>query len=980
MENTSLKITISEYFQLLVTAGDLRVQADEATGLVTQLTKLKASQEKLKEARIKYNTLRAQWEIAFEPAKLAYEKAVQLKASLNTNVDIPMYGFLEGKKHGKNNIRAVRIAKLCAELETLSADTTPGTNKSSGSSEKVGAETSGVDDVHPTTPSPASEAGVPDIPAPLGQVTVVTVPMPASPVCAPPTPSLATFQANKSSLASVIPPPDTSTFISPNPSAPTTESLGLAPLVPPKPAQKPIHSNSGPPAAEPYPTAFPVDRDPTTQTASQVLVQPLHADASPTPKRGPPAPDGKVSIKTTSSATQPPVVDGPSPAPIPHVPYISLTSIPAVLSSQSTVIATPTPVHTLDTHAPPTDAPVHVTAPPVINVCVPSAATAPDAAPHLPPPAGASTGIVEAINPHGGLSSFPKTGDTGALTSVNGFPSLLDARSPSLPNWGYSETHATPSQNPQQNSNRFNFNFNTYTHLMDQNFVATPNHPDINLSPGQQPQMTSLLGTDFVFNDMTLPGGQDHPGLSFNVAYNMFKTLPSTQVGPTPARRRKQRSEAGPSKHATAAGGSSFIMFTPATMSTPTIEGKHISPPSHLATSSATPDEAGKDRNTAPKAEGHDDTNDDDNEEALAKKVEKAWKPAIKLLPQGIPLFKVYVELINPLALSHFKHRRIDLPVTYMLDLPAKIMKCPSMWVGKAEDKLKMVANEWDQYLKDRTPMSAESKNLITKYASILPRALTYSREVVLYILTTSHGNIICPYHRWVSKKLENDLQFETHVPGHYSVTGVPGILRIKRLIKCAKEVASKVVEVGKLFLSDQQPMPPAPKEDPSETEEEDKPLERKPGELHCGCIEDEVLLELILWKSTLQQSPSTGIVETWQDVFLHPRDRTFVMRAYTFWMGLKADILYEYDAEGNHRDMVDITQYQIKFFGDRLERAMNDREDLSGIISGIQDMGMVSFDNDDDNDDNEEEEEEEEEEDQDQVEVKKGTEAVTTA
>ncbi|KAJ3553131.1 hypothetical protein NP233_g12719 [Leucocoprinus birnbaumii] len=506
--------------------------------------------------------------------------------------------------------------------------------------------------------------------------------------------------------------------------------------------------------------------------------------------------------------------------------------------------------------------------------------------------------------------------------------------------------------------------------------------------------MKLLLGTDFVLNDMTLPGGQDHPGLSFDAAYKTFEAALPILVRQSPSNGHQIPTPMCDPKRKRLEGNS-FIMFTPSTMSTPvtmtnpaamfipammstpvtmTNPAAMSTPPTTstpatmstpaLATSSAITNEVGKGGSSAP---NHEVKDDDDNEEALAKKLEKPPKAAVKLLPQEVPPFKPYVEPINPLALSHFKHRSIDLPVTYMSDLPAKVMKRPSMWVGKAGDKLQMVADEWDQYLKDRTPMSAESKNLITKYASILPRALTYSREVALYILTTSHGNIICPYHRWVSKKLENDIQFETHVPNHYFVTGVPGISRIKRLIKRTKEVVSKVVEVGKFFImSGEQPVPPTANKDAAELEEEDKPLERKPGELHCGCIEDEVLLELILWKTTLQQSPSTGIVETWQDAFLHPRDRTFVLRAHTFWAGLTADKLYEYDADGNHRDIVDITQYQIAYLTDRLERAKNDREDLSGIIPGIKDMEMVSFDDD-----------EEEGEGQGQVEGKKESEGM---
>ncbi|KAJ3556942.1 hypothetical protein NP233_g11864 [Leucocoprinus birnbaumii] len=184
MEMSPLKIAVHEYLELLVIAGDLRVQADEATGLVTQLTKSKASPEKLKEARIKYNALRAQWEIAFEPAKIAYEKAAQLKADLlDHETDIPSYDFLAGKRRGKNDVRADRIAELRAQLVIPSLDASSGINGPSEASQKTADKTSGVNVVRPTTPTPASEAGVPDVPATSAQVAVAT---PASGDHAPP--------------------------------------------------------------------------------------------------------------------------------------------------------------------------------------------------------------------------------------------------------------------------------------------------------------------------------------------------------------------------------------------------------------------------------------------------------------------------------------------------------------------------------------------------------------------------------------------------------------------------------------------------------------------------------------------------------------------------------------------------------------------------------------------------------------------------
>ncbi|KAJ3562064.1 hypothetical protein NP233_g9810 [Leucocoprinus birnbaumii] len=93
MENTSLKVAVREYLKLLVAACDLRVQADEATKLVTLLSKSKSSQEEIRPHRIRYHTLYAQWDIAMEPVKLAYQKAIGLKREfLDDDVSIPSFG------------------------------------------------------------------------------------------------------------------------------------------------------------------------------------------------------------------------------------------------------------------------------------------------------------------------------------------------------------------------------------------------------------------------------------------------------------------------------------------------------------------------------------------------------------------------------------------------------------------------------------------------------------------------------------------------------------------------------------------------------------------------------------------------------------------------------------------------------------------------------------------------------------------------
>jgi len=55
-------------------------------------------------------------------------------------------------------------------------------------------------------------------------------------------------------------------------------------------------------------------------------------------------------------------------------------------------------------------------------------------------------------------------------------------------------------------------------------------------------------------------------------------------------------------------------------------------------------------------------------------------------------------------------------------------------------------------------------------------------------------------------------------------------------------------------------------------------PHSHQEGYLYCGCLKDEVLLGLILWKLTVQQSPTTGIKETLQNQFLPFHQHTFFL------------------------------------------------------------------------------------------------------
>ncbi|KAJ3561052.1 hypothetical protein NP233_g10434 [Leucocoprinus birnbaumii] len=969
MESSALKVAVREYLELLVTVCSLKVQADEATKLVTQLSKSKASPGEIKAHRMRYHTLYVQWESAMEPAKLAYQKAVGLKEkSVDDEVSIPSFNFLEGKK--RNNDRALRLIELQAQLAAASADTKSGDTGPTMSSQIPGVETPEVNGAAAEGIDSAGKNSLPNaapvISQPSAQETGDFVVQTAD------LPSRTTGSATKDTDATSIT-PETGT---PGLAAPSLGSAILqAPVaataaaeapasVPATPAPQVVHA-SPPPAPTP-PIAIP-----TAQTIPQVRVTSSSAgnlaglvehtvpnlttpiDAPPIPSVR--APSLELLQARTSASYAPLPVDSVHPS----VTATMGTSPASVQAPPNARLPVYTPAYTTQPHV--AHPPPHTLNPSVASV---GPLTANDVSPN-PPALDTGRGSILPTGAGGNSVGFLNTANKGGARDLSS-GALVNTGS----NFRQWEQTGTEGAIP-------NFDgaaFGGYPYATGQGLPGSS-------SGGEHRQMTMLLGNDFVFNDMSLPSNHNHPGLSFDSIYNSFDAIPTAASAsdnppdqPKPSvpikrssdvdnddRPAKKTAKKGNRQRASKSSGRSkaadpFIMFTPGTSG----ENSPQPPPPDTSSNTAVDQDSGKKKahgkqRTNGKKDGDDD--DDDNEAELAEASKAMAKARLELLPQDIPPFK-------PLFGASETSRLL------FNETPNR----PSMWFGIKKGKFEMVSDEWDEYLKNGTPISARSKNLITKYASILPRALTYSREVALYILTTDHGNIICPYHRWVSKKIANDVQFETQKPNHYFVTGVPGISRVKRVVKNVQQAVSKVADVVKSFATGNEPRPPTPpKEDPTKAED-DKPLEREEGKLHCGCIEDEVLLDLILWKSTLQQSPATGIVETWQDTFLEPRDRTFALRAYTFWTGLKADHLYEFGANGKRRDMIDITKYQIRFFRKRLQSLERNEKDLSGIIPDFEDLDTISFtddeeDDDEEDDDEEDDDEEEEEGDEDEFE-----------
>ncbi|KAJ3562492.1 hypothetical protein NP233_g9537 [Leucocoprinus birnbaumii] len=172
-------------------------------------------------------------------------------------------------------------------------------------------------------------------------------------------------------------------------------------------------------------------------------------------------------------------------------------------------------------------------------------------------------------------------------------------------------------------------------------------------------------------------------------------------------------------------------------------------------------------------------------------------------------------------------------------------------------------------------------RKLIRWEASLLGRAMLESRETALHLMTSDDSNILCAYHAHVKKdKVVHD-QAEGKDRGWRFFTGVPFVRN-----------ASKGSTAS---------------------------ANRRPGHLHCGCKEEEVLIEAILRKTTILKSSSTGNEETMQDEHLKPFERSFFTRAFMAWTGLKPGHFFRKNDSGKVQTYGDLLESQIAILEERL-------------------------------------------------------------
>ncbi|KAJ3564206.1 hypothetical protein NP233_g8442 [Leucocoprinus birnbaumii] len=191
------------------------------------------------------------------------------------------------------------------------------------------------------------------------------------------------------------------------------------------------------------------------------------------------------------------------------------------------------------------------------------------------------------------------------------------------------------------------------------------------------------------------------------------------------------------------------------------------------------------------------------------------------------------------------------------------------------------LAEQLDDHIKRGWIIHTNGCKLIRWEASILGRAMLESCETALHLMTSDDGNILCAYHAHVKKdKIVHD-QAEGKDRGWRLFTGVPFVHNASKGSTAAAN--------------------------------------RRPGHLHCGCKEDEVLIEAILRKTTILKSSSTSNEETMQDEHLKPFERSFFARAFMAWTGLKPGHFFRKSDSGEVQTYGDLLESQIAILEERL-------------------------------------------------------------
>jgi hypothetical protein len=204
-----------------------------------------------------------------------------------------------------------------------------------------------------------------------------------------------------------------------------------------------------------------------------------------------------------------------------------------------------------------------------------------------------------------------------------------------------------------------------------------------------------------------------------------------------------------------------------------------------------------------------------------------------------------------------------------------------------------------------------EMRKHIRLVSGFCPDAATTTRALALHCLTTNRGNAICLYHHKLNKagRVCDEGQ---QLKGTEKSSKQPGQKVDKQPGKKEDEQPGKKAEEKPSKKEDEQPGKQAGDTGKANSKFQvtgvpymrriadrgQPPLAMPPGFLHCGCAEDDALLDFWWFKTGKITSPFNGVTEGWLTDLLEPCPRAFMANIFRQISGLSIDNLYTEDSD----------------------------------------------------------------------------------
>jgi hypothetical protein len=113
-------------------------------------------------------------------------------------------------------------------------------------------------------------------------------------------------------------------------------------------------------------------------------------------------------------------------------------------------------------------------------------------------------------------------------------------------------------------------------------------------------------------------------------------------------------------------------------------------------------------------------------------------------------------------------------------------------------------------------------------------------------------------------------------------------------------------------------------------------PATMPPGILHCGCSEDDALLDFWWFKSGEITSPFSGVTEGWLSEVAEPRPRAFMAKLFLETTALTINDLYSVDSAGRGQSLEFRLKKQIARLQTKVDGLQEAREKANADLEAL--------------------------------------------